>query len=62
MIKNAKRNWKTTLAGVLTLAFTGLTIYADPSRLADPTTISGIVGGVGLIVAKDGDKSGTAQN
>lgn len=59
-MNNAKRNWKTTLAGILTLAFAGLSIWQDPAKASDPATVGGIVAGVGLIVAKDGDKTGAA--
>lgn len=59
-MNNATRNWKTTLAGILALAMTGLSVYSNPALIQDPTTIAGIVGGIGLIVAKDGDKGGTS--
>lgn len=58
-MKNALRNWKTTLLGVLTLAGTAAHAYQNPASLADPTVLAGITAGIGLIVAKDGDKSGT---
>jgi hypothetical protein len=60
-MKDAKRNWKTTVAGILTLAFAGLSIWQDPAKASDPATIGGLVTGVGLIVAKDGDKTGVAK-
>lgn len=60
-MKNAARNWQTTLAGILSLAFAGLQIYRNPATISDPATIAAVTAGVGLIVAKDGDKSGTAS-
>ena len=57
---NATRNGKTTVFGILMLAISGFQIYPDPSKATDPQTMGGIAGGVGLILAKDGDKSGTA--
>jgi hypothetical protein len=62
--KNAGRNWKTTGAGVLTLAATGCAVYANPTVLATPEGLAGVVAGlsagVGLIKAKDADKTGVA--
>ena len=58
-MKNATRNWKTTFAGILSLALTGFSIYTNPASLANPEVFTGIVAGVGLILAKDADKSGT---
>ncbi len=60
-MKNARRNWKTTIAGIFALAITGLQVYQNPASLLDPSTFGGITAGVGLILAKDGDKSGTAE-
>lgn len=59
-MNNATRNWKTTVFGILMLAFSGLSIYSDPNKATDPQTMAQVAAGVGLIVAKDGDKSGTA--
>ena len=58
---NTTRNWKTTVFGILMLAISGFTIYTDPTKATDPQTMGGIAGGIGLILAKDGDKTGTAQ-
>ncbi|MCC6366865.1 MAG: hypothetical protein IT165_25365 [Bryobacterales bacterium] len=55
---NAMRNWKTTAAGLLNLALVVLTLLQDSGKATDPTTIGGIVTGIGLIFAKDGDKTG----
>lgn len=60
-MKNAARNWQTTLAGILSLAFAGLQIYRNPASITDPATVAVITTGVGLIAAKDGNKSGTAS-
>ena len=57
-MKNAKRNWQTTMAGILALAMSGMSIWQDPGRAADPVVVAAIAGGIGLIAAKDGDKSG----
>lgn len=57
---NAARNWKTTISGIMTLAFAGLSIWQQPASASDPQVIGAIVAGIGLIAAKDGDKSGTS--
>jgi hypothetical protein len=59
-MKDAKRNWVTTVFGILMLAMSGLSIYQDPNKAMDPQTMVGVAGGIGLIKAKDGNKSGTA--
>jgi hypothetical protein len=59
-MNNAKRNWKTTVFGILMLALSGFSIYSNPAKASDPETIATIVGGIGLVAAKDGDKTGTA--
>jgi len=65
-IKNARRNWKTTGAGVLTLAATGFAVVANPAVLATPEGLAGVVAGlsagIGLIKAKDADKTGAARS
>ena len=48
------KNWKTTLAGILMLAFTGFQIYKNPALLTDPSIDAKIAGAAGLIVAADG--------
>jgi hypothetical protein len=60
-MKTAKRNWKTTITGMLMLALAGVGIWQDPVRASDPTVIAAIAGGVGLIAAKDGDKTSPEQ-
>jgi len=63
-IKNAARNWKTSGAGVLTLAATGFAVAANPAMLATSGGLAGVVAGVsagvGLIKAKDADRTGVA--
>jgi len=54
-------NWKTTLAGIFTLAATLLNILHDPSQAASPGTVAGVATGVGLIVAKDAAKKDEKQ-
>ena len=71
MGNNVTRNWKTTTFGVLSLLGVGLKMAtgamsagAMPTVIAafnDPATVSAIAAGVGLLVAKDGDKSGTVN-
>ena len=60
MTPNAVISWKTTLAGVATLALVGLRVHADPKSISDPTTMVAITTGIGLLLAKDGDVTGTA--
>lgn len=57
-VKQATASWKTTLSGILALAVAGLQIYQDPSTVANPQTLATIIGGVGLIAAKDSNVSG----
>jgi hypothetical protein len=56
-----KRNWKTTLMGILALLAAGWGIYKNPQALTDPQQQSALVGalaaGVGLIAAKDASKT-----
>ena len=63
-MNNAKRNWKTTLMGILTLAMLAFNVYRTPSVLADPAqqaqVAAGAAAGIGLIAAKDGDQTGPA--
>jgi len=51
------KNWKTTLAGVVSIAAiitaTWLPQYAD-----ELATVVGLLVSLGLVVAKDGDKTG----
>jgi hypothetical protein len=56
-MKNLLKNWKTTLAGIVTIAgvitATWLPQYAD--ELAKATAF---LAGLGLLAAKDGNKTG----
>lgn len=56
---NAKRSWKTTFAGILMLATTGFGIATNPASAMSPEVIAQLLGGIGLILAKDGNVSGT---
>lgn len=64
-MKNAKRNWKTTVMGILTLALLAFNVYKNPSALSDTTQQvqlgAGAAAGIGLIFAKDADQTGTAD-
>ncbi|MGC9971349.1 MAG: hypothetical protein ABSE56_12250 [Bryobacteraceae bacterium] len=64
-MKNAQRNWKTTVMGILTLALLAFNVYKNPSALSDPAQQvqlgAGAAAGIGLIVAKDADQTGTAD-
>lgn len=64
-MKNAKRNWKTTILGILTLALLAFNVYKNPSVLSDPVQQAQLgaaaAAGIGLIVAKDADQTGTAD-
>jgi len=51
-----KRNWKTTVFGILTLALTGWKIYTTGSM--DAQDIAAITTGGGLIAAKDSNVTG----
>lgn len=59
MLGNPKRNWKTTLMGILTLLTVGVQASSTPEVLNQPEVITQILVGIGLIAAKDSDKSGT---
>ena len=48
-MKGILKNWKTTLAGVVTIV---LSILTSKGKL-DATTAAGISGGIGLILASD---------
>ncbi len=59
-MNNLKRNWITTIFGILMLAMGCLKIVQNPASASDPDTIALIGGGAGLIAAKDGNKTGVA--
>lgn len=56
-LDNILKNWKTTLAGIVTIAgvitATWLPQYAD-----EVAKVVGILAGFGLVVSKDADKTG----
>jgi len=64
-MQSISKNWKTTglgIAAILTAAGAALTALTDndPATLPDwGALIAAVIAGVGLIFAKDGDKSGT---
>lgn len=60
-MRNILRNWRSTLAGLLTLLGVGAHIYQTPSAAADPAVAAAIAAGVGLIVSKDANQTGTAE-
>lgn len=55
---NVKRNWITTIFGILSLVMTGLQIAQNPATSSDPNVLGQIAVGVGLIAAKDANKTG----
>lgn len=52
-----KKSWRTTLAGIAAIAFTGVGIALNPAQLLIPAeqakTIATIVAGAGLIAGRD---------
>jgi hypothetical protein len=51
-----KRSWRTTLAGLAAILSAVAHILSAPhpiAALADPATLAGISGGIGLIAAQD---------
>ena len=52
------KNWKTTVAGVLSLAMAVFKFINDPKSAGEPDTIAAITAGVGLVLAKDWDVTG----
>lgn len=61
-LSNITRNWKTSLAGLASL-LTGISqVVMDTNNLNKPDVITMIIAGLGLLFAKDGDKSGTITN
>lgn len=53
------RNWKTTLSGVA-LIIGALAMYVnDPLKINE--AIGGIIAGIALVFAKDGDVTGTGK-
>lgn len=60
MLKNIFRNWQTSGAGIAALIAIATQAKSDPSTLLRPEVQAVIYGAIGLIFAKDGNKSGTA--
>lgn len=68
-MKNALRNWKTTATGIAAIAgLVGPALVAPGSKvtniiavLSDPANLAVMSAAIGLIFAKDSDKSSTAQ-
>lgn len=54
-MKKKKINWKTTLAGIGVILSALLPVVGIP--IATATAIATALGGVGLILAKDGDNN-----
>jgi hypothetical protein len=55
---NMLRNWKTTLAGIAAIIAAASLAVNHPDKYGEAVTMA--LAGFGLILAKDGDKSGTA--
>jgi hypothetical protein len=58
-MKHWLKSWKTSLSGVAVLITTAAHIASNPVSLTDPTTLGGLISGVGLLMAKDFDASHT---
>jgi hypothetical protein len=56
-MKNLFKNWKTSLAGIFGLASAVLPLYA-PQHAATLHQVGGLLISLGLLAAKDGDKTG----
>jgi len=56
-MKNFFKNWKTSLAGIFGLASAVLPLYA-PQHAATLHQVGGLLISLGLLAAKDGDKTG----
>jgi len=55
-MKTLKANWRTTVAGLVTIGLTGFSMYKNPGVMADPNIIAQTVAGVGLLLATDATK------
>lgn len=56
------KSWKTTSAGIAMIAGAIVSLYfnrLDLNEVVVTTSITAILGGIGLIVAKDADVTGT---
>jgi hypothetical protein len=54
------KNWKTTSAGILAIAGGIYTLYNDHTKIMEALTC--ILTGIGLVLAKDADKTGNTAN
>jgi hypothetical protein len=57
-LRAIKKNWKTTATGALGLIVTSWSVWQNPASIMDPTTQACYISSFGLLVAKDGDKTG----
>lgn len=60
ILLNILRNPQTTIFGVIGLIGSIKTVVANPILISDPTWWTAMSVSVGLITAKDGNKTGTA--
>ena len=58
-MKAILKNWKTTSAGVVMCVGAVVTYLNDKTQLV--ACMTAFLGGVGLIIAKDGDQTGLAK-
>jgi hypothetical protein len=69
MWKNIFRNWKTSVAGAAAVASVLVPALSGPGKLgnviaiiSDPAKLGTITAGIGLVLAKDGDKTGVGSH
>ena len=60
ILLNILRNPQTTIFGVIGLIGSIKTVVANPILISDPTWWTAMSVSIGLITAKDGNKTGTA--
>lgn len=58
-MKNVLKNWKTTSTGIVMCVGAIVTYLSDKTQLV--TCLTAFLGGVGLIIAKDGDQTGIVK-
>ncbi len=58
-MKNMIKNWKTTSAGVVMCVGAVVTYLNDKTQLV--ACLTAFLGGLGLILSKDGDQTGVAK-
>ncbi len=58
------RNWQTSLPGLVVLVIVGVVVIIHPEMLSNPVILallgSNALSGLGLLQAKDANKSGTS--